>query len=58
MYDGAYEIISHGKTEYDNFYKNPELLTTVIESTIVKEDDEKFVYALPLEDDFFNQDLI
>jgi len=58
MYNGAYEIISYGKTEYDNFYKNPELLTTVIESLLAKEEDDKFVYAMPLEDDFFNQDLI
>ena len=58
MYNGAYEIISLGKAEYDNFYKNPDLLTTVIESLLGKDEDEKFVYAMPLEDDFFNQDII
>lgn len=58
IYNGAYEIISRGKNEYNAIFNSPELLTVVIEELTTKEEDEKFAYALPLEDDFFNQELI
>ena len=58
VYNGAYEVISHGKAEYNVYCKHPELLTPVIEYLLTKEEDEKFVYAMPLEDDFFSQDII
>jgi hypothetical protein len=58
VYNGAYEVISQGKTSYDSYFNKPSLLTPIIEYIISKDEDEKFVYAMPLEDDFFNQDII
>jgi hypothetical protein len=54
MYTGAFELIGFGKSEYDRYLNDPVMLSTIIESIIDKDDDEKFVFALPLEDDFFN----
>jgi hypothetical protein len=58
IYNGAYEVISYGKLAYDNFYNDPLLLTPVIEQVINSDEDEKFVHTMPLEDDFYNQDII
>jgi len=58
MYNGAFELIGFGRSEYDRYLSNPIMLSTIIESIIDKEDDEKFVFALPLEDDFFEPSTI
>jgi len=58
MYAGAFELIGFGRSEYDRYIKDPILLSTIIESIIDKDEDEKFVFALPLEDDFFEQSVI
>jgi hypothetical protein len=58
MYNGAFELIGFGRSEYDRYISNPIMLSTIIESIIDKEDDEKFVFALPLEDDFFEPSVI
>jgi hypothetical protein len=34
------------------------LLAGVVEAVINKEEDEKFAYALPLEDDYYDEDVI
>lgn len=58
VYNGAYEVISHGKTSYNSFVSDPSLLTPIIEYIVGKDEDEKFVYSMPLEDDFFNQEIL
>ena len=58
VYNGAFEVIGFGRAEYDRYSKDPILLDGIIESIAEKDEDEKFVYAFPLEDDFFNQDTL
>lgn len=58
IYNGAMEVVGFGKSELERYMKDPILLSGVIESTIEKEEEEKFAYALPLEDDYFDEQAI
>jgi hypothetical protein len=58
IYSGAMEVIGFGKSEYERYLKDPILLSGIIESLIEREEDTKFVYALPFEDDYYNKDTL
>ena len=58
IYNGAMEVVGFGKTEFDRYAKDPILLSGIIESLIEKEEGDKFAYAIPLEDDYFDEDAI
>jgi hypothetical protein len=58
IYNGAMEVVGFGKAEFERYIKDPILLSGIIESLIEKEEDNKFVYALPFEDDYFNKETI
>jgi hypothetical protein len=58
LYNGAMEVVGFGKSELERYMKEPLLLAGVVEAVINKEEDEKFAYALPLEDDYYDEDVI
>jgi len=58
IYNGAMEIVGFGKVEFERYMNDPILLSGVIESLVEKDEDNKFVYALPFEDDYFDEETI
>lgn len=58
IFNGCMEVVGFGKSELERYTKDPILLSGVIETLIEKDEDSKFVYALPIEDDYFDEETI
>lgn len=53
LYNGVYEVVGFGQTEYKRYLNDPSLLNAIIDQCIEKRVDELFSFAIPVEDDFY-----